>query len=85
MCVCVCRSSQGDDGPLSVTDEGGKIERLITPDTAGGGHSAALRERSSAEGRDGDPLAESLSRLGKLRDALIHAPVIGGIGVIEKF
>ena len=27
-------SSQGDGGPLSVTDESGKIERLITPDTA---------------------------------------------------
>lgn len=35
VCVCVCaRSSQGDGGPLSVSDESGKIERLITPDTA---------------------------------------------------
>lgn len=28
------RSSQGDGGPLSVSDESGKIECLITPDTA---------------------------------------------------
>lgn len=33
MCVSAW-SSQGDGGPISVTDESGKIERLITPDTA---------------------------------------------------